>query len=152
MKSFFISLITASVVGALSTSLVCKNYEKYVKYIAALICTVIVISPISEVFSQIKALLSTEETAYTEPEPKNYSASNELIAKKTEETAEAYVSQLVFSDLGISTAAIDIEIESKDGEFIIKTVTAKTTDKKDREILEPYLENLFGEEPQIEVT
>ena len=152
MESFFISLITASVIGALSSSLVCKTYEKYIKYIAALICTAIVISPLSGVISKIENLISDTESTSEHSENQTAQQANLLIANKTEETAEEYVSNLVFSDLGIRTRSMDIEIESKGTEFSIKSVTATTAGEAEIESLKTYLQKLFGQGTQIEVT
>lgn len=152
MESFFISLITASVIGALSSALVCKTYEKYIKYIAALICTAIVISPLSGVISKIENLISDTESTSEHSENQTAQQANLLIANKTEETAEEYVSNLVFSDLGIRTRSMDIEIESKGTEFSIKSVTAATASEAEIESLKTYLQKLFGQGTQIEVT
>lgn len=152
MKSFFISLITASVIGALSTALVCKTYEKYIKYIAALICTAIVISPLGGVVSKIGTLLSPTEERSSASAVHSCSQANALIADKTEEAAEAYVSDLVFSELGISTESVDIEIESVGTEFSIKSVKATVADDSELEPLKNYLKNLFGAETELEVT
>lgn len=152
MESFFISLITASVIGALSSALVCKTYEKYIKYIAALICTAIVISPLSGVISKIENLISDTESTSEHSENQTAQQANLLIANKTEETAEEYVSNLVFSDLGIRTRSMDIEIESKGTEFSIKSVTATTASEAEIESLKTYLQKLFGQGTKIEVT
>lgn len=151
MQSFFISLITASVIGALSSALVCKTYEKYIKYIAALICTAIVISPLNGVISKIENLVSRTESTSEHSEHQTAQQANLLIASKTEENAEDYVSNLVFSDLGIRTHSMNIEIESEGTEFSIKSVTATTDSEAEIEPLKKYLQKLFGQGTQIEV-
>lgn len=152
MKSFFISLITASAVGALSSALVCKSFEKYIRYIAALICTIIIVAPVSSLLPSIKsgAVLSFDDIGAAEAFASDGGAL-ELIGDKTESETEAYIKSLVFSDLGINLSAVIIEIESVGSSLYIKRVAVTPEQSGDVDKLREYLEKLFGSETLIEV-
>ena len=46
MKGYFIALLAASICSAICVSLAGEGYEKYIKYVCALVCAVMLVSPL----------------------------------------------------------------------------------------------------------
>lgn len=106
--SYFLTLLTASVCGAVCTLLAWGGFEKYVKYISSLICIVLLISPLKSIsipdFSKEaeKAIPDTEAAL-----PSLYS----LSSTAAEKNAEEYLKSIIFEKFGINAVYADIRID-----------------------------------------
>lgn len=140
--SYFLALLTTSVCGALCSLLAWGGFEKYIKYIASLVCILLLISPFKSIdLSVLGENAEFEYSASTEP-PDLYSLSAEM----TEERAESYLAQIVFSEFGINAVYTDIVIDWSEKEPTLKEITVALEDN-DMHLAETarlYLESILG--------
>lgn len=143
MSTYFLTLLTASVCGAVCTLLAWGGFEKYVKYIAALVCTVIMISPFKELKLSDASDYVADGYSYSEESGGELYA---LASQMTEERAEEYISQIVFAEFGIKVLYTDIRIDWDKEEPIIEEVTVALSggDIAFAERTSAYLENTLG--------
>ncbi len=148
MNGYFYTLLTASVCGVLCTMLAKGGFEKYIKYISALICAVIIItplasidiSPLTDAVGEISDNLPSQPTdLYT------------LSGKMTEERAEEYISEAVFNKFGIKPIYSDIKIDWEPETAIVQkiTVALASDDIGIAEEASGYLFGLLGGEVEI---
>ncbi len=143
MSSYFLALLTASVCGTVCTLLAWGGFEKYVKYIASLVCMVIMISPFRELeLSEISDYVGDEYSYSAECGSELYALASEM----AEERAEEYISQIVFAEFGIKVLYTDIRIDWDKEEPIIEQVTVALSggDFAFAERTSAYLENTLG--------
>lgn len=149
MSSYFYTLIITSVCGAICAMLAWGGFEKYIKYIASLVCICLIIAPFRDIdLSQAKDLI-TEEVSSVTPELPN--GLYPLAAEITEQRAEEYISEIVFTKFGIKTVSADIKIDWESEEAIIESITV-TLSKKDMKYsaeASAYLETVLGGEVTI---
>lgn len=121
MKDFFLTLLIASVLGGILAVLSSgSGFEKYIKYIASLVCVVIIISP-------LKSFISSP---FTLPDPKNAYAetsmlvnkADEVLASVTKSELESYIKDILFQEFGINIPLTDIKIDWTDDCFVITSV------------------------------
>lgn len=99
MKGYFIALLAASVCSAICVSLAGEGYEKYIKYICALVCAVMLISPLRGI--DISGILfDPAEISYAESDLAAY-----------EKQAADHISQSVYKEYGIKPLSVNIKIE-----------------------------------------
>lgn len=111
MNGFFYTLLITSVCGTVCTLLAFGGFEKYIKYIASLACTAVIIntvlsidlSGLNDTVSEGLQSLPAQDNLYT------------ITERLTETQAEEYINQIVFSEFGIKPIYCDIEI-NWDGE------------------------------------
>lgn len=120
MSGYFYTLLIASVCGAVCSVMVWGGFERYVKYIASLICIALLISPfrdfdIGQELEGYESILSENTVSQT--------GLYELAAEMTEERAENYISQIVFSEFGINTVSADIKIDWEEDEPVIESIS-----------------------------
>lgn len=149
MTGYFLTLLIASVCGAVCTSLAWGGYERYIKYIASLICVALLISPfrdtdISSALDEINSEISTDTEAYGE-------GLYALSAEMTEKRAEEYISQIVLSEFGINTVYTDIRIDWEKEEPTIEAICVAfgSADMALKEDAEEYLCNTLGGEVTV---
>ena len=148
MKGYFYALILTSVIGSVCAMLTSGGFEKYIKYIAALICALVILSPLKSIKTEIGDNLA-ENLLPESVEYENglYSMSAEITEQKTEE----YISETVFSEFGIkplySIININWDVEEPTVESI-KTALSKEDISRADEV-ENYLTTLFGGEVEI---
>lgn len=148
MNGFFYTLFVSSVIGAMCTMLSDGGFERYIKYIASLVCICIMLSPLKEIdFSslfEVETELDIENTEYSEG---HYTLATEI----TETRAENYINEIVFSEFGIKPKATDIKIDWDSNEPTIEkiTVVLSKSDIEYRESAEDYLKNVLGGEVEI---
>ncbi len=148
MKGYFYVIILTSVCGSLCTLLADGGYEKYIKYIVALICAVIILSPFRELdLKEIENALS--DTHINENISDGlYPLATDLTEEKTKE----YISSIVFSKFGINPISINIKIDWSREEPIIQEIKVyldSDSMKHSREISE-YLSMALGGEVYVD--
>ena len=148
LTGYFYILLVAAVCGAVCSVAVWGGYEKYVKYIASLICVVLLISPfrefeLGEIDEEVKAFITDEDNSQI--------GLYELASDLTEEKTENYISEIVFSKFGIKTVCTDIEIDWDKEEPTIENITVSLSgnDMSEAESVNAYLENILGGEVDV---
>ena len=149
MNGYFYTLLVASVCGAVCVLLSWGGFEKYIKYIASLICVVLIIVPLREI--DISAF-DVGELEISSPE--SDSAEAELytvIEQMTKQRAEKYICDIVFSEFGINAVSADIKIEWGKTEAVIKNIDLVliSDDMNKAEDIRQYLFSALGGEVSI---
>ncbi len=147
MSGYFYMLIITSVCGSVCTLLASGGFEKYIKYIVALICTVLMLSPfrdmelteIEDSFSDISDSFDQSEGLYP------------LAAEMTEARTEEYISQMVFSEFGIYPLYTNIKIDWEQPEPIIENIiiAVGSENMSFSEDIKKYLKDILGGEVEI---
>lgn len=148
MNGFFYTLLVTSVCGAVCTMLSGVGFEKYIKYIASLVCICVMLSPLKEI--DVSSLFDMEtnfEIENTQESEGLYPLATEI----TEENAESYINEIVFSEFGIKPKATDIKIDWDSNEPIIENITVvfQKEDMHCKDSAEDYLKNVLGGEVKI---
>lgn len=147
MSGYFYMLIITSVCGSVCSLLASGGFEKYIKYIVALICTVLMLSPfrdmelkeITNVGTDISELYNQSEGLYP------------LATEMTESRAEEYISQIVFSEFGITPLYTDIKIDWEQPEPVIQQIII-AVDSENMDVAEDikkHLKDILGGEVEI---
>lgn len=152
MKDYFITLLTASVLGGIISILVSgSNYEKYIKYIAGLVCVVIIIAP-------LKSFLSSPFTLPEEYTSKAESAvsvtgADDVIASLTISELDTYIKDILFNEFGIKVPSTDIKIDWADDCMVINEITVyiDNTDGKYLNDVKEYLAETIDESILVEI-
>lgn len=149
MKDYFYSLIIASVTGTVCALLTKGGFEKYIKYITALICTIILISPLSrkdfssaaQEYRDALELLSREEMNNM------YGPSDNLARQRAEE----YITEVLFEKFGIKPHYCNINIDWNSNEPTVKSIEVGITSQTEeqRKQIKAHLENLLGGEVKV---
>lgn len=119
LQNYFSMLLTASVLGALCAAFVGSIFEKYLRYLAALICVLLVLAPFrsfdpSELF---RTDFSGEEISL--PDGKTLS---ELAGEQAESEICAYIAQSLSAETGITAADVRIDIDWTEDRPTIRAV------------------------------
>lgn len=119
LQGYFSMLLTASVLGALCAAFVGSAFEKYLRYLAALICVLLVLAPFrsfdaSELF---RTDFSGAEASL--PEGKTLS---ELAGEQAESEICAYIAQSLSAETGITAADVRIDIDWTENQPVIRAV------------------------------
>lgn len=152
MKDYFLTLLIASVLGGVIAVLVSGNsFEKYIKYIAGLVCVVIIISPLKSFISgpfklpdEYNNAVSTEASA---------TGADEVIASVTVLKLDAYIKDILFSKFGIKAHSTDIKIDWVDNCLIINEVTVFLNESDSSRLTEvqKYLDETIDESVVVKV-
>ncbi len=149
MKGYFLTVLIASVCGALCIVLSWGGFEKYMKYIVSAVCVALIIAPLREIdLSQIESAVSEQQTVqYAQDEEYLYRLSGEIAEKRAEE----YISELVLKEFGIKTAGTDIKIdwdsETPTVESICVSISKEDADKC--AAAREYLTKILGGEVRV---
>lgn len=138
MKSFFLAVIYASVIGGLSAALVGKAYEKHLRYLASLLCLTLVISP-------FLSLTVGDELGTLEYDEASFSAvadAEELIVAQTLSDAEEAVENYIFEQTGIKVKSVGIDIESVGNDLYYKKINVCVYNDEDVSTVEESLSKL----------
>lgn len=107
MSQYFYALLITSVCGAVCALMAWGGFEKYIKYIASLICVLVMISPFRGLdFTSIESI-----GEISVPEADSAPALYKTAANLTETDTEEYISQIVFGKFGIKPTAVNINID-----------------------------------------
>lgn len=148
MKGYFYTLIITSVVGSVCAMLSSGGFEKYIKYIAALICALVILSPLTDIE------LDTEKLTSEIILPENGEYENGLLsisAEMTEQKTEDYISETVFSEFGIKPLYSIINIDWDADEPTVQSIKTalSSEDIRHSEDVGKYLRELLGGEVEI---
>lgn len=148
MKGYFYTLIITSAVGSVCAMLASGGFEKYIKYIASLICAIMILSPLKSIGLPTDMNLTEDILRESSCEENGlYRAAAEMTEHKTEE----YISDTVFSEFGIkplySIINIDWDADEPTVESI-KTALAKSDFHRADEVSK-YLKGILGGEVEI---
>ena len=149
MSGYFYTLLVASLCGSVCMMLAWGGFEKYLKYIASLVCVVLLIAPLREIDI---SLLSVDTPKIDSGESEqNEIGLNALSEQMTEERAEKYINELVFSKFGINPVSTDIKIDWGKSEGVIDSIDLilTKTDMAAAEEIEKYLFSVLGGEVRL---
>ena len=149
MSGYFYTLLVASVCGAVCMMLAWGGFEKYIKYIASLICVALLISPLREI--DISSVVS-DSLDYSQAESDSSMTDLYAISEQmTERTAEKYIRDIVFSEFGINAVSADIKIEWGKTEAVITNIDLVLTknDMNRAEDIKKYLFSVLGGEVRL---
>lgn len=149
MSGYFYTLLIASVCGAVCMMLAWGGFEKYIKYIASLICVALLISPLRRIDIS-GALDGTLESSYTENDSSVLDL-DKVSEQMTERKAEKYITDLVFLEFGINAVSADIKIEWGKTEAVITNIDLVLTknDMNRAEDIKKYLFSVLGGEVRL---
>jgi len=152
MKEYFITLLTASVLGGIVAVLVSgSSYEKYIKYITGLVCVVIIIAPlksfISAPFSLPDEYISTAESTVS------VTGADEVIASLTISELDTYIKDILFSEFGINVPLTDIKIDWVDDCLVINEIVVylHSQDSKYLTDVKEYLTDTIDKSILVEI-
>ena len=139
MRDYFLALLTTSVIGAVCTVLAWGGFEKYIKYIASLVCILLIVSP-------LKSISISEITESGEISIYSGDDFSSLSAELTKEQVELFISDRVFSEFGIKPIYTDIFIDWAESVPTVKSITLalNAADMPQKEKIESYLKQHFG--------
>ncbi len=149
MSGYFYTLLVASVCGAVCMMLAWGGFEKYIKYIASLICVALLISPLREI--DISSAIS-DSLDYSQAETDSSMTDLYAISEQmTEQTAEKYIRDIVFSEFGINAVSADIKIEWGETEAVITDIDLVLTknDMNRADGIKKYLFSVLGGEVRV---
>ena len=148
MNGFFYTLLVTSVCGAICVSLSVGGFEKYMKYIASLVCVCVIVSAVRSVdFSKY----FDWNNAFSESFPETSEGLYPLATEIAEERTERYISEIVFSKFGINTVGCDIKIDWEQDEPVIESIHVflTTENLKKKDDVADYLAETLGGEVEI---
>lgn len=119
LQGYFSMVLTASVLGALCVGFVGKPFEKYVKYLASLICILLILSPLRKI--DIASLLrnDADQTVSLLPDAKPL---KELAGAQAEEEICAQIASSLSGATGIFPRQVRIDIDWTEEEPLIRSV------------------------------
>lgn len=149
MNGYFYTLLVTSVCGTVCSMLAWGGFEKYIKYIAALICVSVMIFPLRSLHfnsGEIENYVSMPQGEY---DNLLYSTAESL----TEENAKKYIAEIVLSKFGINTVTVNINIDWNREDPTITSISVavpKTENVQLSEIKDYLIQALGGEVTVIE--
>ncbi len=147
MKAFFTSLLYAAIAGGISVAIAGKAYEKHLRYLAALLCTALIVSPLLSVVNTKSLKLPDSQSNLSV----DSEAAEKLITAQMKEDAEKHLADHIFSQTGIKPTSVSIQIERENKEAQIKGVKIKIPAGENKTAVEGIVASLFGDIP-AEVT
>lgn len=149
MKDYFYALILTSVAGTVCALLTKGGFEKYIKYITALICAFILISPLSRAdFSSAKQEYEKAAEMISQEEMNDLCRlSGDLACQRAKE----YITEELLEKFGIKPHYCNINIDWNSNEPTVKCIEIGITSQREeqREQVRAHLENLLGGEVKV---
>ncbi len=145
---YFYVLLVTSLCSSVCAIAVSGGFEKYIKYIASLICVAVMVSPFRDIdISEITEKAKAEFAISQDTEDLFYKTSGEI----TEERIETYIKDIVFNKFGIKPLSTHIEIDWGKEEPIIEsiTLTFSSADYPKSTEIQNYLYAVLGGEVEI---
>lgn len=110
MRDYFLTILITSLVGGIVCSVSDTKFEKPIKYLVSLICIVLILSPVSQVFTHSGELeVSLPDVSIDE----GYAA--EWIMTETENMLKKTISEAIFSKFGFFPKLITLTLTTRDG-------------------------------------
>lgn len=146
MSGYFYTLLVTSVCGALCVVLSYGGFEKYMKYIASLVCVAVIILPMKNIEINIDNTMDIPQYDTSEQSPL-FKTTSEL----TEERAESYISEIVFQKFGIKPIESNINIDWMENEAVITSVSVSflKTDREKSHLAREYLCEVLGGDVEL---
>ena len=149
MKDYFFSVLLASVVCALSYAVFSgTQYEKYIKYISALIASVIILSPAIKLTGENLDLWwdgINGEVSETFEKSDGEKLMYSYLESEGKEALEKYFYDTILGCFGIKAESVSIIIEYRDGTADIKGGEVRLANENDAAKVYEYLVSNFGE-------
>lgn len=146
MSGYFVTLLVASICGALCAVVSGGGFEKYIKYIASLVCVCLLLYPLREISVSPDISPYMPSSVDNAGEEGLYSLSSSL----AEGNAEEYICEIVFGKFGIKPLYADINIDwtLSEPEVTGISVCIERNSAEASEV-EDWLENALGGEVTV---
>lgn len=136
MKSYFFCLFGAALLsGVVSMAAEGSGFEKHIRYVCALVCTIAVIAPLAKADLSAIELPAVAETEVSSVES--------TVVDIAEQNAKEYISSLLTKKFGISCSNVRIELDSDDDSVTVTGVHV-IIDGGDADIVKHWLEETLG--------
>ena len=119
LQSYFSMLLAASVLGAICAAFVGSTFEKYLRYLAALICILLVLAPFRSF--DASELFRMDYSGAEPPLPEGKTLS-ELAGAQAESEICAYIAQSLSAETGITASNVRIDIDWTENQPTIRAV------------------------------
>ncbi len=147
MNGYFYILLVTSVCGGICSLMAWGGFEKYIKYIASLICVLAMLMPFRSIsLSEIDADKYIPQSEDSQPNLLNKTAED-----ITEKNANKYISEIVFNKFGINPASVIIKIDWDREDPVIQNITVilNSADMQRAENIKSYLVSALGGEVNL---
>lgn len=150
MRDYFLTILITSLIGGLICSVSDTKFERPIKYLVSLICIVLILSPVTAVFSGRGDIeVSLPEVSIDDK------FIGDWILTETENMLKRSISESVFSKFGFYPKKIELTLKEREGEngtvtvieYVKIYVTAEQYDVK--ALLESYLDALLFTESEV---
>lgn len=136
MKSYFFCLFGAALLsGVVSMAAEGSGFEKHIRYVCALVCTIAVIAPLAKADLSAIELPAAAET--------EVSGVESTVVDIAEQNAKEYISSLLMKKFGISCTDVRIELDS-DGDSVTVTGVCVIIDGGDAVTIKRWLDETLG--------
>ena len=136
MKSYFFCLFGAALLsGVVSMAAEGSGFEKHIRYVCALVCTIAVIAPLAKADLSAIELPAVAETGVSGVESP--------VVDLAEQNAKEYISSLLMKKFGISCTDVRIELDS-DGDSVTVTGVCVTIGGGDAVAIKRWLDETLG--------
>lgn len=146
MKSFFVSLLYAAIIGGIGAALVGKPYRKQLRAVSALLCTAVAVSPLLGALPDLET-----ELTYRDDYSVDNTAHCEAIEKQLRLDAESAVCDYIFSETGIKPAYLSISFESVDNELTVTAVRVRVQTEEQAAAVRSAISEGIGGKYDLEV-
>lgn len=140
-------LLFASVCGAICAMLAGAGFEKYVKYIASLVCVCMMLAP-------LKGVMHADFDLPDHGDIGGYEISADALSiagQMAEENAEAYICEIVFGKFGIKEVSANIVIDWSEPNAVIQEITVAVPEEENGRIgeIRDFLVQTLGGEVNV---
>ncbi len=149
MTSYIRNIIIVGVATSLALSALPKNgseTEKYVKYLAAFLILVTLLTPLSGLVGEFESVRETMSSEYSETPTFDSEKTDDPVIEKTSETIAKYILSVCKNKFGVDTtnAKVKVILDDTDKENVIIKELQIYTSERDTEILSD-IEKYFSE-------
>lgn len=138
MKNYLSTLFCASVLGAVCTAFAGSGFEKYLRYLASLICILLIISP----FRDFE--LSSRETEDTFSASVSGDTLSDLAASVAEQKICDLIGSSLYAETGISPLSVRIDIDWTAEEPTVTAVYLTLESPAQAETAAAWTEKTYG--------
>ncbi len=149
MKEYFFCILASSVIGSVCSILGGGGFEKYIKYIASLVCLLIILIPFRE--TDINEIINNDSIQWESQNENKQADLDNLSQAMTEKKLKEYINEIVFIKFGIKPSDINININWTEDEGIIQEISVKLSknNMKHSDDIKAHLEKNLGGEVEI---
>lgn len=136
MKSYFFCLFGAALLsGVVGMAAEGSGFEKHIRYVCALVCTIAVAAPLAKADFSAIGLPAVTETVM--------SADGSAVVDIAEQNAKEYISSLLTKKFGISCTDVRIELNNG-GDSVTVTGVYVAVDSGNTDTVRSWLEETLG--------